>query len=489
MSEKSGDPVFAYKDLRDWLVEADRLGELTTLTGINKEEDIGLAAGLVMPEDSTDAILFDEIPGHEKGFRVLVNFFGGQRKNMTMGLPSELKKTELRDAYYQHQISGLKSISHKIVEAGSVMENITDGDDVNLDIFPAPLWHEDDGGVYLGTGAYAVTMDPETDAVTIDAQRVMQHDRNTVGYCVSPQTQGQALLAKYRDRGEPMPVCIVIGGDPMTYLTACTDTVPEVCGYDTVGAMRGAALDCIKGRHTGIPFPADAEIVLEGFVDPVERRDEGPFGEWAGYYDLEARPEPVMRVTAVYYRDQPIILGCPPQRPPDERGRYLAITRSALLRTAIEDAGVPDMDAAWAHEIGSGRLLLAVSIKQRYPGHARQTGHVAAMCHMGVHGGKYVVVTDEDIDVSNLQELTWAILTRSDPGTSIDIIKQAWSTPQDPRISPEDRELGNITNSRAIIDACRPFHWKDEFPAVNAPSPEMAQYAREKYSYLLESED
>jgi 4-hydroxy-3-polyprenylbenzoate decarboxylase len=131
-------------------------------------------------------------------------------------------------------------------------------------------------------------------------------------------------------------------------------------------------------------------------------------------------------------------------------------------------------------------MLLAISIKQRYPGHSMQTGHVAAMCHLGAYAGKYVVVVDDDVDVTNLEELIWAMITRSDPATSIDIIHNCWSTPLDPRISPEDRAKGNLTNSRAIIDACRPFHWKDQFPAVNMPEPEVMKEAYEKWGHLCE---
>ena len=157
-----------------------------------------------------------------------------------------------------------------------------------------------------------------------------------------------------------------------------------------------------------------------------------------------------------------------------------------MLKDNLSQAGVPDVTAAWLHEVGTARMLMGVAIKQRYPGHAKQAGHVACQCQVGAYAGKYVVVTDEDIDVSNLEELIWAMLTRSDPATSIDIIKGAWSTHLDPRISPEDKEAGNLTNSRAIIDACRPFHWKDEFPPVNSPSLELARESREKWGYLLD---
>ena len=98
------------------------------------------------------------------------------------------------------------------------------------------------------------------------------------------------------------------------------------------------------------------------------------------------------------------------------------------------------------------------------------------MCHVGAYCGRYVIVVDDDIDVSNLEELMWALLTRSDPATSIDIIRNAWSTPLDPRIEPERKAAGDFTNSRAVIDACRPCHWRDQFPKVNTPSPEERRH-------------
>jgi len=97
-----------------------------------------------------------------------------------------------------------------------------------------------------------------------------------------------------------------------------------------------------------------------------------------------------------------------------------------------------------------------------------------------------VVVVDDDIDVSNLEEVMWAVVTRSDPATSIDIIKNTWSTPLDPRITPDQRKTGDFTNSRAIIDACRPFHWMDEFPLVNMPSKELSKETRDKFGWVLD---
>jgi len=96
-----------------------------------------------------------------------------------------------------------------------------------------------------------------------------------------------------------------------------------------------------------------------------------------------------------------------------------------------------------------------------------------------------VIVVDDDIDVSDLEELMWAVVTRSDPASSIDIIPETWSTPLDPRIHPEDKKKGNFRNSRAIIDATRPFHWRNEFPLVNAPSPELRKEAMERWGKQL----
>ena len=479
-------PHFAYHDLRTWIEQADKLGEVRVVTGASWQEDIGMAAEMVLHSDAAPCVVFDEIPGTPKGFRVLTNFFGGRRKNMTLGFPLELNKLELSEAFLNSFLKDLKPIPFQEVADGPIFQNRITGADVDITKFPTPKWHERDGGRYIGTGSFNVTRDPEEGWVNVGTYRVMIQDKQTVGFYISPGKHGRIHRDKYQQRGELMPTVIVLGGDPLTFLTACSETPYGVCEYDLVGAMRGKALKVVRGPITGLPIPADAEIALEGFVDPAKRLPEGPFGEWTGYYASDTRPEPVLDIKAIYHRNDPIILGCPPQRPPDELARYRAVTRSALLRQEIQQAGVPDVTAAWAHEVGTARMLLGVAIKQRYPGHARQVGHIACQCHVGAYCGKYVIVTDEDIDVSNLDELIWAMLTRSDPATSIDIVHKAWSTPLDPRITPEQRSAGDFTNSRAIIDACRPFHWRDQFPPVNMPSKEVMRKAREKFGYLVE---
>jgi 4-hydroxy-3-polyprenylbenzoate decarboxylase len=476
---------FFYDDLRSWIDQARKLGELRDVEGANWQEEIGMATELLQHSDPAPAALFDKIPGYAAGYRVLTNFFGGKRMNMTLGFPTELSRVELSDAFLK-AYQEAKPIPYEFVKEGPILENVKMGNDVNVLSFPTPRWHELDGGRYIGTGSYDITQDPDEGWVNVGTYRVMIHDEKSVGIYISPGKHGRVHRDKYMARNQPMPVAVVVGGDPLLYLMACNEVPYGISEYDIAGGLRKNPCPVIRGEVTGLPIPANAEIVLEGFVDPKKRRREGPFGEWTGYYGSDVRDEPVLDVKAIYYRDDPIILGCPPQIPPDEIARYRSVIRSGLLKQELEKAGLSGIKATWAHEVGNTRMLLAIAIEQRYAGHAIQVGHVASQCHVGAYAGRYVIVVDDDIDVSNLEELIWAMVSRSDPATSIDIIHNAWSTALDPRIHPDDKAKGKLTNSRAIIDATRPYEWRDRFPVVNMPSLETKRKAREKFSYLLE---
>ena len=243
----------------------------------------------------------------------------------------------------------------------------------------------------------------------------------------------------------------------------------------------------VQGAVTGLPFPADAEIVLEGFVQPSKTRIEGPFGEWTGHYAGGAKEWPVLDVQAIYHRNDPILVGVPPMGAgPDEMARYRAVLRSATIKENMTKAGVPGVEQVWCHEIGAARAFHGVSIKQRYPGHAIQAGMVAAQCGGSAYASKYVVVVDEDVDATNLDHLLWAMIMRTDPKHSIQFIEGAWDSPADPALPPERRKaVGDMTHSVALINACKPYHWRDQFPHSNTPSPETLKKAREKYGWGL----
>ncbi|HME42146.1 MAG TPA: UbiD family decarboxylase [Syntrophorhabdales bacterium] len=474
-----------YKDLRDWLKVVEDTGELKTVDGATWQEDIGMATELLNHTPQAPAALFDNIPGYPKGFRVLTNaLLSNNRLAITFGLRKGLSKFELSTELYK-RTEGQKPLPPVYVESGPIMENVLEGDAVDVLKFPTPKWHEEDGGRYIGTGSYNITRDPDEGWINVGTYRVQVQDKNHVGFYISPGKHGRMHRDKYFARKEPCPVVVVVGGDPLLYLAGASELPFGLCELDWAGAVRGAPFEVIKGKYTGLPIPARAEIVLEGFAHYDDVQEEGPFGEWTGYYASASRKEPRIEIKAIYHRNDPIILGSPPNRPPDELAFYRSFMRSPLLKEELEKAGVPDVVAAWCHEAGGARLFLAVSIKQRYPGHATQVGHVASQCHVGAYCGRYVVVVDDDIDVTSLEEVVWAMCTRSDPATSIDIIHRAWSTPLDPRISPEDKAKGALWNSRAIIDACRPFEWRDKFPMVNMPSPEVRKKTVEKWGHLI----
>ena len=359
------DPQVAYRDLREWIEAARKLGEIREVKGLSWQQDIGMVAEMALHDETAPCFIFEDVPGSIKGSRVLVNFFGGQRKNMTLGFPTDLSKIELSDGFRRHFMSDLKRIPPKFVNDGPIFENVMKGDDIDVTMFPTPQWHEPDGGRYIGTGSFDITRDPDEGWVNCGTYRVMIHDAKSVGLYISPGKHGRIMRDKYMARNEPMPVAIVVGGDPMTFLMACSELPYGVSEYELVGGIRGAPVEVIKGPVTGLPIPANAEIVIEGFVQPGNERIEGPFGEWTGYYASDVRPEPVLDIKAIYYRNNPIILGCPPQRPPDEIARYRAVVRSGLLQENIEKAGVP----------GDRRRLGARS-RQRAPP-ARRRDHAA----------------------------------------------------------------------------------------------------------------
>ena len=484
--EALSDALLAYTDLRDWIEKSDKLGEMRYVEGASWEQDIGLATELLQHDENAPAALFDAIPGFPKGYRVLANFFGGKRKNMTFGLPPDYSKVELSEALVQPLRAAFeKPLKYEVVKDGPVLQNAAFDDQVDLLKFPTPVWHDGDGGRYIGTGTFSVTQDLDDGWINVGSYRAMIHDKSSVGFHIAPGKHGGAHRDKYFAAGKPLPVCMVVGSDPFTFLMAGSDVPYGVCEYDVVGAYRHAPMKVVRGELTGLPFPADAEIVLEGYCYPDRKRKEGPFGEWTGFFGSSVQEGPVLDIRAVYHRNDPILLGCPPQRPPDEHARYLAVVRSAQMKEAMARSGVPGVQAVWCHEVGGSRMFTGVSITQRYPGHATQAGHVASQCGVGAYAGKYVIVVDDDIDVSNMDELLWALCFRSDPATSIDIIRNAYSSKLDPSIPPWRKAEGDTTNSRAIISACRPFHWKDRYPKVNMPSPELMALAKQKWGYLL----
>ena len=215
---------------------------------------------------------------------------------------------------------------------------------------------------------------------------------------------------------------------------------------------------CIPDRATGLPIPAHAEIVLEGALLPMSEATlpEGPFGEFTGYYAWEARPAPVMEVTAVHYCSDPILLGSPPMKPP--RFHFGLPLRAATIWQNLDAAGVTDIVGVWQHV---SQLMTVVALKQRYDGHAKRAALIAA-AHS--YMARIVVVVDEDVDPSDLHDVMWAVATRCEPAEQLEVIRNAWSSALDPRIPAEQKLRGVSSHSKMIVEACRPFAWRERFP-------------------------
>ena len=475
-----------YNDLREWLSEAQRLNEVREVSGASWQEDIGLAAEAILRADNGPCVVFDDVPGSPKGFRLLLNMFAGTRRNMTLGFPDHLTKLELSEAYREAFLTKPKLVPHEIVDDGPIFENILTGDAVDVLKFPSPIWHEKDGGRYIGTGTYSITLDPEDNWYNAGAYRAQVFDKNTVGILIAAGHHGAIHCEKYFKRGEPMPVAMVVGGDPLAFFYGGLEAPYGTFEFDMVGGLRGRSEKMVRGKVTGLPIPAAAEIVLEGYVHPDRKLVEGPFGEWSGHYAGGAKPCVVIDVKAIYHRNDPILVGVPPMGAgSDEMARYRAVMRSAIIKQNMMNAGVPEVRQVWCHEVGAARMFHGIAIKQSYPGHSTQAGMVAAQCGGSAYASKYIVVADEDVDVTNLETLIWAMLMRTDPKESIQFIDGSWDSPADPRLPPERRKAGDLTHSVAIINACRPYHWRDQFPPANTPSPEVARKAQEKFGWLL----
>jgi UbiD family decarboxylase len=256
-----------------------------------------------------------------------------------------------------------------------------------------------------------------------------------------------------------------------------------MCEYNYMGAILGEPVSVVKGQLTGLPIPAASEIVLEGWAHPGDLRTEGPFGEFHGYYPGKASKAPAVTVERIYYRNDPILVGSPPAKPPNDYSYSKAVMRSAMLFDALLAAGVPDVQAVWAHEIGGARMFNVVSIKQRYAGHAKQAGHILNQCGVAAYMSRYSVVVDEDIDPSNLQEVMWAVATRTDPVVDIDIIQRGMGSMNDPMYVAYPYQAP--FSSKAIIDACRPYDHLHEFPEVAEASRELQDKVRKKWKELF----
>ena len=475
------DTSIVYKDLREYIAAVDRLGELRVVNGADWDLEVGAVTEVAARATKPKVVLFDNIKGYPKGFRVLTNAVcSATTTGLAFGLNPTLSGMDMIKAWKQ-KLGSYRPLKPVEVAYGPVTENVEGGDKVDMLKFPTPRWHEHDGGRYIGTGCLVIMEDPDEKWTNVGTYRVCVHDRDTLGIWISPGKHGRLIREKYWANRKSCPVVISFGQDPVLTKVGSWYEPWGVSELEIAGWLRDEPVQVVRGKETGLPIPVTSELAIEGFILPpqVESKQEGPFGEWTGYYASGTRNEPVVKVKTIMHRNDPIIFGSPP----GISGKSVPLS-AANVWVALEKAGVTDVQGVWEY---TTRYITAISIKQKYGGHAKR----AAMAMLGSTYGyhrRFIVIVDDDIDPSDIDQVLWALATRCDPATAINVITEAWSTPLDPRITPDARAQRNFTNSVAVINACQPYHWKDEYAKTCYFPEEVRKKTYEKWKDVLRLE-
>ena len=469
-----------YKDLRGFIKQVDDLGVLRRVNGADQRFEIGGITEVAAGTPECPAMLFDRINGFPAGFRVFTNATTTpQRAALALGIDPTLQPLDALKAWMEKRKTLTPQRPVAVTDA-AFMENSVSGRKVDLRALPAPYWHRKDGGPFIGSGSLVIMRDPDGGWINASIYRVQVHGKNQVTIQFDHLGRHGAIIAKkYWDQGKACPVAVVNGEDPALFIAGFEYLPDGQSEYDFAGAIKGAPIDVMAGPVTGLPLPALAEIILEGELLPPSQitLPEGPFGEFTGYYAADARPCPVMAVKAIHHRDNPILLGSPPMKPP--RFHFGLPFRAAGIWSNLEMAGVTDVVGVWQHV---AQLMTVVAIRQRYAGHAKRAALIAAA---NSYMGRLVVVVDDDVDPSNLADVMWAVTTRCEPSEQIDIVRNAWSSALDPRIPAEAKAAGITSHSKAIIEACRPFGWKDQYPPTSALTQDEAREIESKWGGVI----
>ena len=418
-----------YSDLREFIAFLEQRGELIR---IFQEVDPNLEMTEI--SDRTlrakgPALLFENPKGYDTP--VLCNLFGTpERVAMGMGQESVgalrdvgtllafLKEPEppkgLRDLWEKrHDFKQVLNMPVKEVKNAPCQETVLEGDQVDLDRLPIQTCWPGDVGP-LVTWALAITRGPEKERQNLGIYRMQKIAKNKL---IMRWLAHRGGALDYRDfqkkyPGKPYPVAIALGADPATTLGAVTPVPDTLSEYAFAGLLRGEKTQVTKCIGSDLQVPASAEYILEGFLHPGEEAEEGPFGDHTGYYN-EVETFPVFTIDRITHRKDPIYHSTYTGRPPDE---------PAILGVALNEVFVPILQKQFPEIIdfylppeGCSYRMAVVSMKKQYPGHAKRV-------MMGVWSflrqfmyTKFVIVTDEDVDVRNWEDVIWAMTTRMDP--------------------------------------------------------------------------
>lgn len=476
-------------DLREWIALLEREGELKRVTApVHWDREIGTICRRAL-EKKGPALLFENIVDYPKGSRGTKVFASGigtrERLALALGFPKTAGNREIVQHVMKKNREQVKPV---IVPTGPVKENIVKGDAIDLLEFPVPKWHYLEGGRYINTYACIVTKDPDTGISNAGIYRGMVGRKNTIPSLLikGGQHWGQHF-AKYADRGEKMPVACVIGWDPIMGFLGGSPIPAGVSEFDVLGAYRDDPVKLVRCETVPLEVPASAEIVIEGWIDPNPEsfEIEGPFAEFTGYVSDLPTPRPSIVVSCITHRNDPILRGTQEGNMPGSFSENAVISsaqRAGIAWNILSSQGVPGVLDVYCDPVTCG-INVYIKIRKTYQAQPKQIA--AALWGAGAGQGRYkhVFVFEDDIDVTDYQQIDWALAYRMNASTEgIVQFPGLLGHALDPSTPLEERDvnqLGAGTWTRVLFDATRNWHfkrrpeWKNErFPPTVEPAPE-----------------
>jgi 4-hydroxy-3-polyprenylbenzoate decarboxylase/2,5-furandicarboxylate decarboxylase 1 len=341
----------------------------------------------------------------------------------------------------------------RAVASGPCKEIILKGDDADLSRFPIPIFSEGDSGPFI-TAGLVISKDPESGRSNTSIYRLQVHDSRRLGV-KAQQLQRQLRIAE--TRGEPLPVAIAIGTDPVLTLASQWDAPYGVDELELAGGLRREPVEVVRAETVDLMVPATAEIVIEGTIRPKTREIEGPFGEVGGY-STPKFPKPVIEVTAITHRKDPIFHAALTGLPTTENHILRQIPMEATYYWELKKRH-PGVTAVHFPAAGAILFLVVIAMKQTYLYEARNA--IASM--FATRRNKIIIVVDDDVDIYDMEKVMWAVATRSRPEEDVVIFPRLSTSGMDPsafRLEGTD----SFWNSGLGIDATKPFG--QPFPEV-----------------------
>jgi phenylphosphate carboxylase alpha subunit len=432
-----------YYDLREWLSVLEGEGELAR---VSARVDWNLELGAIVRricETDGPAVLFENIKDYPGGFRVLGAPMSMSRHNryarlaLAMDMPVSAGIRKITEEYLRRRS---RRLPPKIVSTGPCQENVYEGKDVDLSLFPVPLIHGGDGGRYIGTWHSVISRDPETGWTNYGMYRLMVHDRNRLGILVGPIQHFQEHLRACRDAGRPLEFVSLQG---------------KTNEAEVIGGIRDKPLELVKCRTVDLSVPATAEIVIEGFVDPRELKDEGPFGEYTGYMVSDRAPRPVLHVTCITHRNDPILTMTSIGVPVDEDHVVMPVVNAAEVLQELRDVKGYPVEFVYSVPEAAGHFWV-ISTKVPDKTYPRRL----AMALWGTKTGRYanyLLVLNDDVDITDLRQVMWALATRVHPERDILQIPHAYTSVLVPFMAPDERSKAD--GAYMLLDGTWPTDW------------------------------